>query len=442
MPQDQSPQFTPYPAYKPSGVEWLGDVPSHWQVGRIRDAIAFRINGVWGSDPDGTHDLPCVRVADFDRKRLRVNEPVPTIRAILPNQRRNRVLQYGDLLLEKSGGGAKQPVGVVMLFDHETPAVCSNFIARMSVKDGFDPFFITFLFSALYSIGLNIRSIKQTTGIQNLDALSYLNEYVPIPPLAEQRAIAAYLDRMGDLAHRYADVAARIIALLRELRQSEIHQAVARGLDEDAPLRPSGVEWIGDIPDHWQMRRLKYSAKLIMGQSPDGRDCAETPIGLPFLQGCAEFGGIHPTHVLYCRAPRKISPIGAILLSVRSPVGRLNFADQEYVIGRGLCAIIPDGETLDATFAYYHLLSLDTGLRMASTGSTYDAVSVYDIGTQPIIAPPLAEQREIAAHLDARTAAIDAGIAYYERMAALVSEYWASLTMHAVTGQMDVRDMA
>ena len=164
--------------------------------------------------------------------------------------------------------------------------------------------------------------------------------------------------------------------------------------------KPSGVEWLGDIPGHLEVRRLKYSAKLVMGQSPSGWDCDEAPIGLPFLQGRAEFGDVHPQPVLYCRAPRKISPAGAILLSVRAPAGRLNFADQEYVIGRGLCAIIPDGASLDTTFAYYHLLALDTGLRLASTGSTYDAVSVGDVGGQPIVMPPIAEQRAIAAHLD------------------------------------------
>ena len=260
-----------------------------------------------------------------------------------------------------------------------------------------------------------------------------------IPPLDEQRAIAAYLDRMGEIARRHAEVSVRLIACLRELRQAEIRQAVTRGLDADAPLRASGVEWLGDVPEQWEVRRLKYSAKLIMGQSPSGWDCDEAPIGLPFLQGCAEFGEVHPHPVLYCRAPKKISPTGAILLSVRAPVGRLNFADQEYVIGRGLCAIIPDGVSLDAKFAYYHLLALDTGLRLASTGSTYDAVSVGDVGGQPIVTPPIAEQRAIAAHLDERTAAIDAAIAHYERMAALVNEYWTRLMADAVTGQVDVR---
>ena len=268
------------------------------------------------------------------------------------------------------------------------------------------------------------------------------NVRLPLPPLPEQRAIAAYLDRKGDIARRYAIVARRIIANLRELRQVEIHDAVTRGLNEHAPLKPSGVEWLGDIPSHWDARRLKYSAKTIMGQSPSGYDCAETPIGPPFLQGSAQFQERHPIPVLYCRAPKKISPAGAILLSVRAPVGRLNIADQKYAIGRGLCAIIPDNKNLDTTFAYYHLQAITTGLRMASTGSIFDAVRLSDVRNQPIITPPLAEQRAIAAHLDAQTAKIDAAIAHYERMAELVAEYWTVLAADAVTGRIDLRQTA
>ena len=266
--------------------------------------------------------------------------------------------------------------------------------------------------------------------------------HIPVPPLPEQRAIAAYLDRKGAIARRYAHVARHIIDTLRELRQVEIHDAVTRGLNEDIPLKPSGVEWLGDVPEHWDVRRLKYSAKTIMGQSPSGYDCDETPIGPPFLQGCAEFQERHPKPVLYCRAPKKISPTGAILLSVRAPVGRLNIADQEYAIGRGLCAIIPDHINLDTTFAYYHLQAVTTGLRLASTGSIFDAVRLRDVRNQPIITPPLSEQRAIAEYLDAKTAAIDAAIAHYERMAELVAEYWTVLVADAVTGRIDLRQEA
>ena len=249
--------LVPYPTYKPSGISWLGDVPENWQVRRLRDSTNYCVNGVWGNDPDGNDDLPCVRVADFDRHRLRVNRPIPTMRSVAPNERRRRMLRCGDLLLEKSGGGDQQPVGVVMLFDHEVSSVCSNFIARISVRQGFDSLFLTFLHSALYSIGLNTRSIKQTTGIQNLDSTGYLNESVAFPPLHEQRAIARYLDYMDSRIQRFIRAKERLIELLEEQKRAVINQAVTRGLDPDVPLKPSEVEWLGDVPAHWEVSRVK-----------------------------------------------------------------------------------------------------------------------------------------------------------------------------------------
>ena len=189
-----TPNLHPYPAYKSSGVEWLGEVPEHWEVRRLRDSTIDCVNGVWGSDPNGIDDVPCVRVADFDRFGLRVRKPIPTMRAVAPNERQRRMLRSGDLLLEKSGGGEQQPVGVVMLFNHDVPAVCSNFVARISVREKFDAIFLTFLHSTLYSIRLNTRSIKQTTGIQNLDSAAYLRESVAFPPHPEQTAIVRFLD--------------------------------------------------------------------------------------------------------------------------------------------------------------------------------------------------------------------------------------------------------
>ena len=215
-----------YPAYKPSGVEWLGDVPAHWEVRRLRDSVLDCVGGVWGLEPNGIDDLPCVRVADFDRQRLRVRMDTPTIRAIAPSERRQRMLAPGDLLLEKSGGGDLQPVGVVMLYDHGMPAVCSNFVALLRVRTGFDSVFLTFLHSALYALRLNVRSIKQTTGIQNLDISAYLSERVGIPPLAEQRAIVCYLDHVDRGIQRYIEAKEKLIALLEEKRRIATREAM------------------------------------------------------------------------------------------------------------------------------------------------------------------------------------------------------------------------
>ena len=229
---------------KPSGVDWLGDVPSHWEVRRLRDSVLDCVGGVWGSEPNGIDDLPCVRVADFDRQRLRVHMDAPTIRAIAPSERRQRILASGDLLLEKSGGGALQPVGVVMLYDHGRAAVCSNFVALLRVSAGFDPVFLTFLHSALYALRLNVRSIKQTTGIQNLDTSAYLRERVCIPPLPEQRAIASHLDQATAAIDSAIDNARRQSERMAEYRASLIAHVVTGKLD----VRAAAAQLPADSP--------------------------------------------------------------------------------------------------------------------------------------------------------------------------------------------------
>ncbi len=230
---------------KDSGVPWLGEIPAHWEVRRLRASVSDCVNGIWGGEPDGMNDMTCVRVADFDRKSLRVTLSRRTTRSIPQSARNRRVLSRGDLLLEKSGGGEKQPVGAVVIYDFEEPAVCSNFVARMPVANGYHPKFVNYLHCALYSRRVNVPSIKQTTGIQNLDGKAYLSERVAFPGRDEQRLIAGFLD---EEAARFDKVISRLereITLLREYRTRLVAdvvtgkldvRAAAAALPDEAPL--------------------------------------------------------------------------------------------------------------------------------------------------------------------------------------------------------------
>ena len=179
---------------KPSFVNWLDDIPTHWAIRRLGDSVSLCQNGTWGSEPNENNTVRCVRVADFDRNSLRVKFRISTFRSISRSELKRHLLQKGDLLLEKSGGGEHQPVGAVVLFEHSIPAICSNFIARMPVNEDYYPLYLTYLHFTLYSLRLNTKSIKQTTGIQNLDSQMYLNELVAFPPYEEQVIIAEFLD--------------------------------------------------------------------------------------------------------------------------------------------------------------------------------------------------------------------------------------------------------
>jgi type I restriction enzyme, S subunit len=231
-----------YPTYEATGIPWLGSVPDHWKIDRLRWSIESARNGVWGSEPDGDNDIPCVRVTDFDRVAFRVGDNIPTQRSVTTSERRGRVLNKGDLLLEKSGGGELQPVGAVAIFDSTLPAICSNFLARLVPASNCDSRYLSYLHAHLYSARVNIRSIKQTTGIQNLDAYSYFCERVPFPPLDEQQTIAAFLDR--ETAHNDRLIAAkeRLIGLLQEKRAALVERAVSTVSTQLVKLRRALVQ--------------------------------------------------------------------------------------------------------------------------------------------------------------------------------------------------------
>lgn len=233
--------LNPSAPMKDSGVGWLGDVPEHWVIGRVGSSVASAKNGVWGEEPGGAEDIRCVRVADFDRPSLRIHDRNVTYRAVRESERRGRVLRRGDVLLEKSGGGDKSPVGFVVLYDRDEPAVTSNFVARVQLRAGMDPRYWTYVHSSNYSRRLTTRSIKQSTGIQNLDQASYFAEAAPLPPDVEQIAIANHLD------HETAEIDATIadareaITLSKERRAALISAAVTGKIDVRGGMTPDEI---------------------------------------------------------------------------------------------------------------------------------------------------------------------------------------------------------
>lgn len=135
----------------------------------------------------------------------------------------------------------------------------------MPVAVGYDPRFLTYLHAALYATRINIRSIKQSTGIQNLDSASYLREPIALPEYAEQRAIAAFLDRETAKIDALVAEKERLIELLQEKRAALITRAVTKGLDSNVPMKDSGVEWLGEIPGHWEMKRFRHVTRVNQG---------------------------------------------------------------------------------------------------------------------------------------------------------------------------------
>src|SRR5690554_4474113 len=277
--------FKPYPAYKDSGVEWLGEVPRHWEVFALKRSVDGCTNGLWGDEPDGDNDLAVIRVADFDRARSRVGLEKLTYRSITQKERASRLLKSGDLLIEKSGGGEKTLVGCVVLFDHDIQAITSNFVARMRPLAGFDSGFLCYAFDVLYQGKVNYPAIKQTTGIQNLDSEAYLQERFCFPSRVEQIQIARFLDHETARIDALIEEQQRLIELLKEKRQAVISHAVTKGLDPTAPMKDSGVEWLGEVPAHWEVGSLRRLIKSVgNGTTADQVDEAEDTVAVSRIE--------------------------------------------------------------------------------------------------------------------------------------------------------------
>lgn len=199
--------------------------------------------------------------------------------------------------------------------------------------------------------------------------------------------------------------------------------------------KDSGVEWIGEIPSHWCIGKIKYSDTVIMGQSPLSEDCNSEAKGLPFLQGNAEFGKTHPSPKIYCETPSKIADLNDVLLSVRAPVGALNIANETLGIGRGLCAV--RSKKSDYRFIYYWLLHSNEELDSISTGSTFKAVSLDDVKNIHFPSIDINEQTAIANYLDHKTTQIDDLIAKKQRLIELMEEERTALINQAVTKGLD-----
>jgi type I restriction enzyme S subunit len=431
-----------YPRYKPSGVDWLGDVPEHWEVKRIKWSVVGCFNGVWGEEPNGGDDVTCVRVADFDRDNFLVTDKPPTLRAIESNQLKTRQLKKGDLLIEKSGGGEKQLVGCVVSFDHDFKAVCSNFVARMPVVWGLPPRYWCYVHAALYAGKLNYPAIKQTTGIQNLDSSAYLDTPAPFPKPSEQHTIATFLDRETGRIDRLVSKKLELIERLNEKRTALISRTVTRG------LRNQNIQLV-------RLRRLI-----------DGIDTGFTPDSYNFpaqadqegvlKSGCVNGGVFDPNEnklladdveppaklevkigdILMSRASGSSDLIGSVAQVREQPAAKLYLSDKTFRlrVNKANC----DEEFLVVVMGSNYLRSQLSQIISGAQGLAKN-IAQSDMLELLLPSPPLDEQHAIATYLDRETSKIDRMVAKVEQAIDRLQEYRTALITAAVTGKIDVR---
>ena len=411
-----SQPLQPYPAYKSSGVEWLGDVPAHWEQLPGRACYTEKKVPNVGMQESTVLSLSYGRIVVRPPEKLRglVPESFETYQIIYPG---DIVVRATDLQNDWNSlrFGLCRRRGIIT-----SAYICLKANGVMSRDYGHLLLHSYDLKKVFYGLGSGLR--------QNLSWDDF--RYLPclVPPLAEQRAIVRYLDRANRRIQRYIEAKENLIAFLQEARQAIVQRAITRGLDPDRPLKPSGVDWLGDVPAHWEVRRLKSICRFLYG---DSLPVGERTHGKIPVYGSNGMVGSHSGS--NARGP-------CLIIGRKGSFGKVHYSpDSTFAIDT---TFFVDNRSTDANLRWLYYLLLSLKLDSVSKDSAVPGLNREDAYRQIGLYPPLPEQRAIAAHLDQATAAIDRAIENARRQSERMAEYRASLFVHVVTGKLDVRAAA
>lgn len=419
-----------YKKYKYSGVEWIGEIPEHWKTLRLRFVCELR-NGYTPSkaNPDfwseGT--IPWYRMEDIRESGRRLNEAKQYITESAIKG--GGLFEAGSFIMATTATIGEH---AVLIVDSLANQQFTNLKIRKSLSHSD---FNAFFFQYLFVVDDYCKTTTKTATFPAVNMEDLKNFIVCIPPLDEQKNILAYLDKKCADIDKVIATQQRRIELLQELKQSTITHAVTHGLNPNVKMKDSGVEWIGEVPEHWELIPFKYISDIIMGQSPSGDDIKSEGKQL-FMQGNADFSSLYPQPSLYCDKCKKFSRVGDVLMSVRAPVGELNISDRVYGIGRGLCSI--KSKEISQRYLWYLLIKSKSDFSCFTTGSTFDAISIQILKSFISIIPSFSEQQAIATYLDKKCAELDASISKAQREIDLLQEYKQALITEVVTGKRKV----
>lgn len=428
-----------YPRYKPSGVPWLGDVPAHWQVEKVKFQARLR-----GEKAVGTNGA---RYVGMEHVLSKVGKFNPVVDGTQEEAESTvNVFSKGDVLF----GKLRPYLAKCVVAD--TNGVCSSEFLVLSPSYEVVPAY------------LNATMLMQEF-IDAVDASTYGakmpradwgfigQQRLPLPPPDEQQAIADYLDaetaRIDTLIHEKDG----LIGLLREWRQSVVAEAVTKGLDKTAGMKPSGVPWLGDVPAHWAVEKLKFFVGFAGGGTPSKDNPAYWEGTIPWVSPkdmkrprISETED-YITDEGQLNSPCVLIPPMSVLTVVRSGILQHSIPVALNVVpvalNQDMKALLLS-ERADCRFLAYEISGCQKELREAwvKQGATVESIEHQRMADSQLALPPLQEQQAIADYLDAETAKIDDLIAHTHDEITLLKELRAATIADAVLGRIDVRGSA
>ncbi len=427
----------PYPEMNASGVRWLGDVPQHWEVKRLRDVAGMRVSNI---DKHSREDEEPVRLCNYVDvyKHDRITPGMPFMKATAAGADVERFrLRVDDVLITKDSE-TWTDIGVPALVEYVADDLVSGYHLALlrPIRDRLQG---SFLFRVLQSPPGAYQFHVEAKGVTRygLSHGAIKSAFLPVPPLPEQTAIVRFLDYADRRIRRYIRAKQKLIKLLEEQKQATIHRAVTRGLDPDVPLKDSGVEWLGEVPDHWEVTRVKGEFECLNRRRIPLSSSERGEMTLRRYDYYGASGVIDQVDdYLFDDELLLIAEDGANLVLRNLPLAII--ARGRFWVNNHAHILKPRRGNLDFLAWTMEAMNYEPWI----SGAAQPKLTKDRLMGISIAVPPRQEQDRIVQSVSGETMPLREAAAKAQREVSLLRELRSRLIADVVTGKLDVRDVA
>ena len=432
-----------YDSYKDSGIEWIGEIPNHWELKRMK-YVTHSLSGYSfkSDDFDINKEVPVIRIGDVSDS---IDfESCIKIDSYFLDIKKEFIIYKDDILIGLTGG----TIGKSGRYNYSFPSLLNQRVGLVRNTDSLNNSLLYYLVKSNYFseyIDFNCYG----GGQDNISMNDIGDMSLPLPPLSEQEHIVSYLDDKTTKIDELIQKKLRKIDLLKEYRTSLINTVVTKGLNPNVPMKDSGIEWIGEIPSHWEVKRMKYVTHSLSGYSFKSDDFdinKEVPVirigdvsdSIDF-ESCIKidsyFLDIKKEFIIY-----KDDILIGLTGGTIGKSGRYNYSFPSLLNQR--VGLVRNTDSLNNSLLYYLVKSnyFSEYIDFNCYGGGQDNISMNDIGDMSLPLPPLSEQEHIVSYLDEKTSQIDKTIDIEKKKIELLKEYRQSLISNVVTGKIKVTE--
>ena len=440
-------KYQKYAEYKESGVDWLGEIPSHWDFSCLKYALNKVIAG---GTPESTNDaywaesgfgIPWVSIADITKsfEIIKTKRDVTEVGLAVKNL---QILPKGTILYSIFASLGKVSIARVPLVTNQA---ILGLIPEESKLDS------KYLVHWLQAIEGNLGFFSTSNTQDNLNAEKVGNLPLFNPPLNEQCQIANFLDYETAKIDTLLAKQEKLIELLKEKRQAVISHAVTKGLNPNVPMKDSGVEWLGEVPEHWDICKTQYYAKIESGHTPSKtnerywENCTIPWVSLNDSKQLRVVDYISDTkykisELGLANSSARILPKDTVVFTRDASIGLSAITTKEIAVSQHLIAWLPKKERLSPEFLLLIFYAMEKEFNRYTFGSTIKTIGMDDVSSLMAAFPSLVEQIDIVERCFSQFLLIDKSIGKSLALLDVLKEKRTALISAAVTGKIDVRN--